>query len=297
MKNKLKNIVALQLMLFALLQSCNNRAAQDKVMANVESEETNKTEEYGSFYYLEKLVLSSKFPFPDDIPQEKIHVLYDSDENYIYLCRVYFDTDGTGTLGWVKYDVKCENLYDITGNEGTMNVLAFDKKWSDEFRKSLKEDIPVCKEDDINNSIVYENNCIRKTSKSLPYSEKIDIDKVKYEKMDCAIDGIDEFSCGDNTIRYIPLPSKGDVDILLIPLDCGDFPYRYFLITIKEYKLISDLYVEGECIASDSSTSQIEQKMFMIDTNYHIEVTTIVGNKTVKTEYNIQDDGKIVKIE
>ena len=77
-----------------------------------------------------EILLNSNFPFPTDIPKDKIQIEIDSQKNGTYLCRVYFETNGTGTLGWIKYDSVNKKLYNVT-NEDPVE-LDFEKDASDE---------------------------------------------------------------------------------------------------------------------------------------------------------------------
>ena len=119
---------------------------------------------------------------------------------------------------------------------------------------------------------------------------------------DCNIEGHEDWSC-DGTFRYVPLTTKENIQIILVPMDCGDFSYRYYLLTIKDNKIISDLYVEGEWY-EDFNSEELRNKEFTsfeIDVNYNIIVTTkwekedILASGGIKT-YRITDNGKIVEI-
>lgn len=119
---------------------------------------------------------------------------------------------------------------------------------------------------------------LESTNIKLPHSKKIDIESVKYYKVkEDLIKGLDDFSCGDQEVRYLPLPSKNNIHSILVPQDCGDFPYRFYLLTIKDNKVISNLYVEGEWYEPE----QTERKTitnFSIDEKYIIEIQTIEIN-------------------
>ena len=134
----------------------------------------------------------------------------------------------------------------------------------------------------------------------LPYSKKIDIDNVKYYKIEeNLIKGLDDFSCGDKEVRYLPLLLKNNINLILVPQDCGDFPYRFYLLTIKDNKVISNLYVEGEWVEPE----QTERKTittFSIDEKYIIDIQTIeINNGKIESKelekYKINEEGVLVK--
>ena len=94
--------------------------------------------------------------------------------------------------------------------------------------------------------------------------------------------------------------------MILVPMDCGDFDYRFYLLTIKNNTIISDLYVEG--IWYEPGGPELEEvTSFKIDKNFSVKVkTTSLGSpQKVKTtsagspqkvrNYIIRDDGKIIK--
>ena len=156
---------------------------------------------------------------------------------------------------------------------------------------------------EIKDTIVKESSenkeCLQKSNFKLPYSQKIDIKKVKYETCNCKIEGIDELLCDNPTLRYISLPNFENRKVILVPVDCGDFNYRFYLATTFENKLLSKLYVEGEWYEpGDDSYKEISS--FSIDENYKIVVTKKSfeneKNSTTKvTNYTIDPDGIFVK--
>ncbi|OEK09898.1 hypothetical protein A8C32_09825 [Flavivirga aquatica] len=141
--------------------------------------------------------------------------------------------------------------------------------------------------------------CLQKKSKRLPYSQKINIKTVQYSIMECSIDGVSDLLCGEEKLRYIPLLEKGGIDLILVPMDCGDFPYRYYLLTIKNNQVISSLYTEGEWYEPEN-IDNLESTSFEIDKDYIIKVKTenVNGDLGVNQtkRYEITKEGKIVEI-
>ncbi|SMP12274.1 hypothetical protein [Flavobacterium hercynium] len=140
------------------------------------------------------------------------------------------------------------------------------------------------------------NYQLRNSNLQLPYNAKIDVNNVKYETVNKnIIKGIEDFSCGDQLVRYISLPKINNLDLILIPMDCGDFPYRFYLITIKDNKIISNIYVEGEW-SEPETYGNFEKTNFSIDENEIIHVTTkvIIDNK-IQSEnskmYKVNENG------
>lgn len=130
----------------------------------------------------------------------------------------------------------------------------------------------------------------------LPYNKTINHKTIKYSILNVnAFKGISKFVCDINSPRYLSLPSKKDIEIILVPQDCGDFSYRYYLLTIKNKNVIGNLYVEGEWYEPDDEENK-ETTSFSIDTDYIINVKTQNVNSSVVEKYQIQNDGNIVKL-
>ena len=84
---------------------------------------------------LVELVRSSTFPFPG--PKEKTSLVIDDDQGMVISARVRLDSDGTGTLGWIRYDVGRRELLNTSANLDTPESLAFDKKWADRYEQCI----------------------------------------------------------------------------------------------------------------------------------------------------------------
>lgn len=141
--------------------------------------------------------------------------------------------------------------------------------------------------------------CLLKSTIELPYSQKIDINKIKYNTTNCKFEGIDELLCDSSTLRYIALPNSENRKVILVPVDCSDFDYRFFMATIFENKLLSKLYVEGEWHEPEDDSYK-EITSFSIDEDYVITVTkkSLENGKNTATEsikYLIDFDGSFVK--
>ena len=92
-------------------------------------------------------------------------------------------------------------------------------------------------------------------------------------------------------------PNK--ICLFLVPLDCGDFPYRSYLISSINSSVVSSLYVEGEC-SEPGKDDILEKTSFIIDEKSTIIVkTTNKGFEQGKNEekkYQILENGRIVEL-
>ena len=142
--------------------------------------------------------------------------------------------------------------------------------------------------------------CFEKSDYTLPYNKTINPATAKYKILPCEVEGVEEYLCESRGLRYISLPKYKDVDVVLVPMDCGDFSYRYFLLTVKDKKVVATQYVEGEWYEpGDESYKEISK--FSIDNNYRISVTTnsIENGKSKlkeKLDFQLLPDGKLKKI-
>ena len=139
------------------------------------------------------------------------------------------------------------------------------------------------------------DDCPEQSRFSLPYRGNTDIHRVTYSFLQCDIEGVAAFLCGHEKLRYIALPDYKNVSVVLVPQDCGDFEYRFYLLTITGNKVVSSLYVEGEWYEpGDDSYKEITG--FSIDKDYTITIQTesiengvSSGKKTVV--YRVSDQG------
>lgn len=140
-------------------------------------------------------------------------------------------------------------------------------------------------------------NLLAKSKETLPYDKQIDISTVKYHLIDSKfLKGASEFLCGEGEqLRYLPLPNKGDIALILVPMDCGDFEYRFYLLTIKNQTVVSKLYVEGFWYEPNVPDTE-EMASFEIDKNFSIKVkTSSLGSPQQVRHFIIEDDGQIIE--
>jgi hypothetical protein len=149
-------------------------------------------------------------------------------------------------------------------------------------------------------AITTKGDCIAVSHIELPYSKTTDPEKADYQKLKCEIAGIDEFICDKQDQRYIPFPDFENVKVILVPIDCGDFKYRYYLLTLLDNKLVSNKYVEGEWYEPGSEEYK-EVTSFSIDADYIIIIVTKSvenGKTSIKetTKVQIRDDGTLDQV-
>ncbi|AZB00602.1 hypothetical protein EG359_13665 [Chryseobacterium joostei] len=134
---------------------------------------------------------------------------------------------------------------------------------------------------------------------SLPVKSFPQVD-VKFLETDFLLEGSQEYSCGGTKFRYFPLTRYKNIELILVPMDCGDFDYRYYLLTVSENKVIGELYVEGEWFDPGQEDNKREFSSYEINKSGKITVKTdhtLNGEtqKIMETYYQIMDDGNIVQ--
>ena len=193
-------------------------------------------------------------------------------------CLFYYDA--LNEVSSVRHKGNADNILEVLPADAQLSFKAFGKKLRENLSKPITNKSPLAK-----------------SNETLPYDKRIDIKTVKYNLIESKLlKGASEFLCnGGGKLRYLPLPNKGDVYLILVPMDCGDFDYRFYLLTIKNNIIISNLYVEGIWYEPNGDESE-EITSFRIDKNFSIKVKTtfIDSSQKVKT-YIIRDDGKIIE--
>ncbi|MBK5509310.1 hypothetical protein JFT91_05150 [Pseudomonas sp. TH08] len=93
----------------------------------------------GSCYgYLTEMVRSSDFPF-QYVGKDKVNLLIDEDNGDMVRAQLFFDTDGTGTIGWIKYTPATRVLLNTSAELDEPVTLSFDARFADGYAKCLTE--------------------------------------------------------------------------------------------------------------------------------------------------------------
>lgn len=147
------------------------------------------------------------------------------------------------------------------------------------------------------NEPVQTESYLAKSLYSLPVESLPKVD-VKWIETDFIIDGSEQYSCGNPMFRYFPLARYKNMDLILVPMDCGDFDYRYSLLTVLNNKIVGELYVEGLWYDPGKDDKIEEFSSYEISKTGKVTVTTeqkLDGNlqKTTRTYSQIMDNGSI----
>lgn len=108
---------------------------QDNLQSNTTA--TNHDQEQDVCYgYLTELVRSSNFPFRY-VSKGKTNLLIDDDTGDSVTAKLFFDTNGTGTIGWVQYDVTQRQLFNISADVEEPQELTFDTSFAIDYEKCI----------------------------------------------------------------------------------------------------------------------------------------------------------------
>ena len=128
----------------------------EKVRTEIISSDTLKTNEVSKlnnnsencYDYLTELIRSSNFPF-ENIKKEKINTLIDEDNGEMIRVKLFYDTDGIGTIGWVEYHLKDRKLFNSSANLEEPELLKFNIDYAKKF-ENCKGVSGIKKSDNLN---------------------------------------------------------------------------------------------------------------------------------------------------
>jgi uncharacterized protein YcfL len=211
----------------------------------------------------------------------------------------------TGNLPDLKVKFKVEMYVDEQLSDTYDEVYIFSYDQSNQIEnihldgKSdnvLKTLLPAAQSSfrDFAKGLVKENNN-KQSSSEIIYNKKNNPKTTSYQTIETSsIKGLEKFSCNEKKTRYILLPGKSDIKLFLVPQDCGDFQYRYYLIAVKDNKVTGDLYVEGEWYEPDNEEDK-EIRSFSLDNKHNVLVKIQTADSSKSETYSIKDNGSFVK--
>lgn len=115
------------------------------VRTDLEVWRKEKEQESKCYDYLTEMVRNSNFPFRG-ISKEKVELMIDSDEIHQIKAKVFFETNGTGTLGWITYNPELRRLDNISLDPETPEKLIFDTSFCSPFE--------TCKQIKLNRTLI-----------------------------------------------------------------------------------------------------------------------------------------------
>lgn len=250
---------------------------------------------------LTEMIRSSNFPF-GKINPKKVNILIDEDNREVLRVKLFIDTEGTGTLGWLEYHVPYRKLLNISIDPDKPEELTFDTNYASQFEqcRGIKNTLP--RDTDAYDQHTFKAIYDKSTPVELPnaYSynfineEKafIPLPKEFYQKF--SVEESDNFK-----IARLPV-YKNFKPILLITYDASGQSKLYLIVLSPGYEYIDKvkLYDSRETERGTLSTT------YEIDSNYLIVVKEaflrdagrkVIQEKEKRNEYTIDGSGKIVR--
>lgn len=174
------------------------------------------------YRHLTELLRSSNFPFRY-VSKEKSNLLVDEETGDSVTAKVVFDTDGTGVIGWVKYEVAQKRLLNISAELEEAEALRFDIAHAQQYERCLNQSVaPTQKpiaiafasletfdfKEATARHLSLHNGFVSQCAYNLPGQESsdgalvIELDSSLYLKWQGALIELDQLSIGEDSAEY-----------------------------------------------------------------------------------------------
>ncbi|MDA8486831.1 hypothetical protein NNO07_27550 [Pseudomonas resinovorans] len=100
--------------------------------------DTLKSNRSHCYAYLTELVRSSNFPFTY-VKSNKANLLIDDDQGETVSAQVVFDTNGSGTMGWVQYEIRTHQLLNTSVDLEAPEPLTFERVYAEQYERCIKK--------------------------------------------------------------------------------------------------------------------------------------------------------------
>ncbi len=91
----------------------------------------------GCYGYLTEMVRSSDYPYRDFTTPDKLKLLIDQDDGEQLSLQLFYETSGSGIIGWVRYDVAQQALWNVTIDPEEPQALTFDRRFARAYASCL----------------------------------------------------------------------------------------------------------------------------------------------------------------
>ncbi len=278
-------------------ENINNTKANTEFEINEESKTPlNKISE-NCYDYLTELVRSSNFPFSElKINKSKVNLLIDEENDDIISCKLFFETDGIGTIGWIEYHKKNGKLFNTSADLDNPIELKYDLKWKNLFdscfsKKTSNEPTPKLITKNALEKIY--NDCIEL---SLP--NKYNYDAANEEKGFISIDkeyySLFSLEHQDN-YKMAKLPVVNNVKPVILITYNENGQSTWYLFTLnKEFNPVSNIILYTN-IETEKGSKTIT---YNITKEYEISIIESLISKDnekiiTKKNYSISKEGYI----
>ncbi|MGC5704384.1 hypothetical protein J4P02_29695 [Pseudomonas sp. NFXW11] len=104
---------------------------------NVQADEPAPGE--GCYGYLTEMVRSSDFPYREFTTAKRLKLLIDRDDGDQLSLQLFYETSGSGSIGWVRYDVAEQALWNVSIDPEEPEALKFDRRFAQDYASCLKK--------------------------------------------------------------------------------------------------------------------------------------------------------------
>lgn len=92
----------------------------------------------GCYGHLTEMVRSSDFPYRDFTTPERLKLLIDRDDGDELSLQLFYETSGSGIIGWVRYDVPQQALWNVSIDPEEPQALKFDRRFAQAYASCLE---------------------------------------------------------------------------------------------------------------------------------------------------------------
>lgn len=296
----------LTILLLFLLASCKSESRRSIQVSNdtlkTTFNEESKAETPPDCYdILTEMVRSSSFPF-GKINPKKVNILIDADEEETIRVKLFFDTEGTGTLGWLEYRVAQRKLLSISVNPEEPVELTFDTSFARQFEqcRGIKNTLP--KKTAAYGQSAFEALYTKSILVELPNTYSYDFINEEREFIRLPKEFYQKFSVEEtDNYKIARLPVyKNFKPVLLIAYDISGQSKLYLIVLSDSYDCIDKikLYDSKETEQGALSTT------YEVSSDYLIVIKEallkdagrkVIREKEKRSEYLIDVSGKIVR--
>lgn len=251
------------------------------------------------YSYLTELIRSSDFPFGNN-KKEKVNTIIDEDNGDLIRVKLIFDTDGTGTIGWIEYHLKERKLFNSSADLEEPVELKFNLDYAKKIESCKGINVnSISKNSDKNSleSIYKQSTLINLPNK---YSYEFISDEKDFIQVPKELNKIFDFEHYSNfKIAKLPRIITNIQPVLLIIYDESGQSKLYLITLDSNYKIIDKLklYDSEEIDEGSLSTTYEISKGYKIKIKEAklIDSGSIVIEKNIKNKnYKIGIDGRIL---
>ena len=235
--------------------------------------------------YLTELIRSSNFPF-EDIKKEKVNTIIDEDNGEIIRAKLFFDTDGTGTIGWVEYHIKNRKLFNSSANLEEPELLKFNIDYAKKFESCKGISVIQTSENSNSKSIESLYNLAKSISLPNNYNYDFIVEEKDFIKVPNELYKTFDFDNYSN-FKIAKLPILGNIKPIFFIIYDESGQSKLYLITLDlNYKIIDKLklYHSEEVDGGSLSTT------YEINKDYKIKIkeAKLIDSGSKVVEKNIQ---------